>query len=155
MKRTSLLFALLAGAAFSLSAHASDIGVSVSIGQPGFYGQIDIGGYPPPRLIYRQPVMIEPMPFAGAPVYLRVPPGHAKHWKRYCGRYDACGQRVYFVRDDWYQGVYAPRYRERHGDRDWRGDRGDRDGYEERGGWERGGPEHGHGGHGHGRGHGR
>jgi len=49
---------------------------------------------------------------------LRVPPGHQKNWKRYCGRYEACGRPVYFVRDDWYNNVYAPQYRERHRDHD-------------------------------------
>jgi len=48
------------------------------------------------------------------PIYLRVPPGHAKQWKRYCQRYRACGRPVYFVQEDWYRHEYAPRYRERH-----------------------------------------
>jgi hypothetical protein len=34
-------------------------------------------------------------------VYLRVPPGHRRNWSRFCGRYDACGRPVLFVRDDW------------------------------------------------------
>jgi len=67
----------------------------------------------------------------------KVPPGHAKKWHKYCHRYHACGERVYFVRDDWYEREYAPRYRERHyGHRDHdrhdyrHDDRGDyRDGY--------------------------
>jgi hypothetical protein len=44
------------------------------------------------------------------PVYLRVPPGHEKHWSKHCGKYGACGQPVYFVREDWYQTQYVPRY---------------------------------------------
>jgi hypothetical protein len=32
-----------------------------------------------------------------------VPPGHQKKWRRYCGRYGACGVPVYFVQDGWYQ----------------------------------------------------
>jgi hypothetical protein len=106
--------ALLAAA----PAFAADVGVSVSIGQPGFYGRIDIGnGYPPPRVIYAEPVVIVERPVAVVqrPIYLRVPPGHAKDWRKHCQRYDACGQRVYFVQDSWYQQEYAPRYR---GDRD-------------------------------------
>jgi len=31
---------------------AADVGVSVGIGQPDFYGQIDIGNYSQPQLIY-------------------------------------------------------------------------------------------------------
>ena len=46
------------------------------------------------------------------PVYLRVPPGHRKHWAKFCGRYDACGRPVLFVRDEWYTNTYVPRYRE-------------------------------------------
>ncbi len=132
-----LLAAAIAATTFSSTTGATDVGVSVSIGQPGFYGRIDIGGYPPPALIYREPVMIQAVPYGRPPLYLRVPPGHAKKWHKYCHRYHACGERVYFVRDDWYEREYAPRYRERHyGHRDHdrhdyrHDDRGDyRDGY--------------------------
>lgn len=31
---------------------AADVGISVSIGQPGFYGRLDIGDYPQPQVIY-------------------------------------------------------------------------------------------------------
>lgn len=92
---------------------AADVGVSLSIGQPGFYGQIDIGDYPRPQLIYRQPVMIERGPATGPPVYLHVPPGHAKQWRKHCGSYNACGERVYFVQNNWYDHEYVPRYQER------------------------------------------
>lgn len=112
MKR--FLIALAAVASLSVPAGATDVGVSVSIGQPGFYGQLDIGGYPRPALIYSQPVMIERVHVARPPLYLRVPPGHAKHWSKHCRSYNACRQPVYFVRDDWYQREYVPRYRDRH-----------------------------------------
>jgi hypothetical protein len=46
---------------------------------------------------------------------MRVPPGHARNWKKHCGAYSACGQPVYFVHNDWYNDVYAPHYREQHG----------------------------------------
>jgi hypothetical protein len=120
--------AVTCAAAFAAPALATDVGVSVSIGQPGFYGQIDIGGFPRPALLYPQPVLIERVPVARAPGYLRVPPGHAKNWGKHCYQYNACGERVYFVRDDWYQREYVPRYHERHGDRrDYRGDHRDYD----------------------------
>jgi hypothetical protein len=48
------------------------------------------------------------------PVYLHVPPGHEKHWSKHCGKYGACGRPVYFVREDWYQTHYVPRYRQQH-----------------------------------------
>ena len=31
---------------------AAEVGVSVSVGQPGFYGRIDIGSFPAPRNVY-------------------------------------------------------------------------------------------------------
>ncbi|HEY1089555.1 MAG TPA: hypothetical protein VGE47_00545 [Burkholderiaceae bacterium] len=111
---------LLAATALSLSAAAAtaaDVGVSISIGQPGFYGQIDIGRAPAPQYIYSRPVVIEHVASPLPPLYLRVPPGHEKNWARYCRDYGACGRPVYFVRNDWYERVYTPYYRE-HWDRD-------------------------------------
>lgn len=96
---------------------ASDVGVSISVGEPGFYGRLDIGDYPAPRVVYRQPVVVGYVDAGRDPVYLRVPPGHRRHWSRHCSEYNACGERVYFVRDDWYNDVYAPQYRERHDNR--------------------------------------
>lgn len=109
------------------SAFAADVGVSVSIGQPGFYGTIDIGNYSRPQVIYAQPVVIQPVRigYEQEPIYLRVPPGHAKNWRKHCGSYNACGRPVYFVRDDWYNNTYVPQYRERHGRGDDDGGRGD------------------------------
>lgn len=112
-----------------MPAKAADIGLSISIGQPGFYGQLDLGGYPRPALLYPQPILIERNAYNRPPIYLRVPPGHAKHWDRHCHEYRACGERVYFVRDDWYEREYVPRYQDRHGYReerrdDWRNERG-------------------------------
>jgi hypothetical protein len=61
-------------------------------------------------LLYRKPVLIEREDPHRAPVYLRVPPGHAKNWRRYCGKYNACDEHVYFVQDNWYQHEFVPRY---------------------------------------------
>jgi hypothetical protein len=100
------------------AAYAQDVGVSISIGQPGFYGRIDIGDAPRPQLVYARPVIIQrPARYVeSAPIYLRVPPGHAKHWSKHCRAYNACGQQVYFVQDRWYTNDYAPRYRAQHGE---------------------------------------
>jgi hypothetical protein len=106
-----LLFVILISLV-AVSAYAADVGVSVSVGQPGFYGQINIGSAPQPEFIYQNPVVIQRHHGgAGEPIYLRVPPGHAKHWNKFCSRYDACGRPVYFVRDKWYNNVYVPHYR--------------------------------------------
>ncbi len=103
-----LLFAAAALAALaSLSATPvfaqTSVGVSIGINQPGVYGRIDIGNAPPPVVVMPQPVVIQPSPVAvyQRPIYLYVPPAHQRDWRRYCGRYSACGQPVYFVREDW------------------------------------------------------
>jgi hypothetical protein len=105
-----LLAAVLA--ATSAPAFAGDVAVSVSVGEPGFYGQLNIGNMPPPAVVYARPVVIESVPEyrEAAPVYLHVPPGHEKHWSKHCREYNACGRPVYFVRDDWYNKEYVPRY---------------------------------------------
>jgi hypothetical protein len=109
-----LIAAVVAAATITTPAFATDTAVSVSIGQPGFYGRLDIGGYPQPQVIYRQPRVIEYVEVERQPIYLRVPPGHRKHWDKHCHEYDACGERVYFVRSDWYNRDYVPRYQEQH-----------------------------------------
>src|SRR5665811_2509300 len=113
MKRF-LIAAAVAITTINTPALAADVGVSISIGQPGFYGRLDIGDYPQPQVIYRQPMAIERVPMDRPPIYLRVPPGHAKHWRRHCREYNACGERVLFVKDHWYNREYAPRYQEQH-----------------------------------------
>lgn len=140
------LFALNAQAAL---AGSTNVGVSVSVAQPGFYGRVDIGDQPP-ALIYPQPVVIQQAPVAvyQRPIYMHVPPGHYKNWARYCGRYRACGQPVYFVRDD-----YRRDDGWSHGGRDDRRD-WDRHGDDRDGRWDRGGRDDDRG-HDHGRGHGR
>lgn len=127
--KTLLLAGTISLSAFSLnSAQAADVGVSVSIGQPGFYGRIDIGDYPQPELVYAEPVIIHrPVGVVYDPIYLHVPPGHAKRWSHYCGQYNACGRPVYFVQDRWYNDVYVPHYHEHHGEGN-RGHYDDRDG---------------------------
>ena len=140
--RATAIFGLAAfGAACAM---AADVGVSVSVSQPGVYGRIDIGSFPQPAVVQAQPVIIQqprvvvahqspPVPVV-QPVYLWVPPGHQKHWAKHCHNYNACGVPVYFVKDEWYQ---------EHVMKD-KGSRGDRDGHGERGK-----------GKGHGKGHGK
>ncbi|MDH4331548.1 MAG: hypothetical protein OEV89_03120 [Desulfobulbaceae bacterium] len=124
--RRFLLAAAIAAATVTTPALAADVGVSISIGQPGFYGHIDIGDFPHPRVIYSQPrIILRGVPRDRPPVYLRVPPGHIKHWEKHCYEYNACGERVFFVHDDWYEHEYVPQYQEKHrGGRDDRRDEG-------------------------------
>lgn len=90
----------------------ADVGVSVNVNEPGFYGQINIGSVPqPPQVIYAQPIVVQRSPtYVAEPIYLHVPPGHEKHWSKHCAEYNACGRPVYFVREDWYNREYAPRH---------------------------------------------
>lgn len=109
MKR--LLFAVIA-TVVAVPASAGDVSASIGISQPGFYGQINIGDFPRPTVIYAQPVWIQrpPKVVYVQPIYVRVPPGHEKHWGKHCAEYGACGRPVYFVREDWYQTYYVPHY---------------------------------------------
>ncbi len=79
--------------------------VGISIGEPGFYGSIDIGGGRP-EVINTSPVIAGTAVVGAAPVYLRVPPEHQRNWARYCGQYNACGRPTHFVREDWYRNHY-------------------------------------------------
>ena len=87
---------------------------------PGVYGQVVIGSRPPPPVVYARPVVIQPAPVVvGAPlvepIYLHVPPGHAKHWSKHCHEYHACNRPVYFVKS----AEYDPGYRKHeHGHHD-------------------------------------
>jgi len=137
MKHIVFAAVLLAGTA---SIQAADLGVAISIGQPGFYGRIELGDYPPPQLVYQQPRVIRGRHFGGEPIYLHVPPGHERNWSRHCREYNACGESVYFVQNGWYNREYVPRYQEQHGRGrdDWRGPERDRPRHDR-------GPDGGHG----------
>jgi hypothetical protein len=137
--RMKKLLALML-AACTVPAAFADPAVSVSIGiqQPGVYGRIDIGRYPQPEVVHARPVVIVPSRVAVVrqPIYLYVPEGHQRNWSRYCNRYNACGQPVYFVKEQWVRDRYRhehPDHRDRdhrhdhHHDRDRHDDRRDHD----------------------------
>lgn len=139
--RIWILSAVAAVITASVPAQAADVGVSISIGQPGFYGRIDIGDYPYPQpaLIYPAPIVIQrPIGVVYEPLYLHVPPGQARKWSYYCGSYNACNRPVYFVQDRWYNDVYVPHYRERHAEGYGRGDDGDHEHGRGHGNWHEG-----------------
>lgn len=115
MKKLLIALAMLVSAASALAQN-----VSINIGQPGFYGRIELGDFRAPPVYYTEPMVIQRgARYAPEPLYLRVPPGHMKKWGKHCSRYNACNRQVFFVRDEWYTNTYAPRYRETRG---WRGD---------------------------------
>jgi hypothetical protein len=106
--------AAVAGLIASASAGAQTISLNARItGEvvPGVYGEVVIGSQPPPPVVYEQPVLIAPAPVVvGAPrpepMYLHVPPGHAKNWRKYCHEYHACNRPVYFVKSAEYEPGY-------------------------------------------------
>lgn len=109
--KNKLALATMAGAA-ALSASvpaAAQVGVTIGVNQPGVYGRVTIGDVPRPALVLPEPVIIaQPAHrYERQPIYLYVPPDHQRNWRRYCGRYNACNQPVYFVRDEWVRERYA------------------------------------------------
>ena len=105
----------LSYAALAPIAHAGDLDVGITIrGEiaPGVYGRVNLGaGAPPPPVVYASPMVIEPAPTEVnvAPLYLHVPPEHARDWRHHCHEYQACNRPVYFVRSR----EYDPDYRRR------------------------------------------
>jgi hypothetical protein len=86
---------------------------------PGVYGRIEFGTAPPPPVIYSQPIIIQrpAVVVQQQPLYLHVPPGHAKKWSKHCAQYNACGQPVYFVKVKGDEQFERVQYREKHKDK--------------------------------------
>jgi len=125
--------------------HAQSVSVNATItGEivPGVYGRVVLGNRPPPLVVYAQPVVAVPVvvaqPVPMEPIYLHVPPGHAKNWRKHCHEYNACNRPVYFVRSAEYEPGYRPDRRPEH-EHAHHGDHGDRK--DDRG------DDHGHGHH--------
>ncbi len=118
MKKLATLALLVAVCATSAVFAQTNVGVSIGINQPGLYGRIDIGNYPQPVVINPQPIIIaQPVVVVQRqPIYLYVPPGHQKKWGKHCHKYNACGQPVYFVQEQWVR----ERYQQEHPN--WRGE---------------------------------
>ncbi len=109
MKQMAIL--VLSASVWASTFAQTSVGVSITVHQPGVYGRIELGDLPPPRVIYPQPIVIVQSPMAKfrRPIYLYVPPGHQKDWSKHCSRYNACGQPVYFVQEEWIQERYDAR----------------------------------------------
>jgi hypothetical protein len=93
--------------AASADAQYANVIISGEI-KPGVYGRVEIGNAPPPVLVYPQPVVIVKESRVGQPVYLHVPPGHAKKWSEHCYKYNAGNRPVYFVKSREYDDDYQP-----------------------------------------------
>ncbi len=106
---TSMAVVALGGASVG---RAGDLGIHIMLSgeiAPGIYGQVQLGNAAPPPLVYAQPMLIEPQAAPPPPVYLHVPPDHAKNWRKHCREYNACNRPVYFVRSEEYSPGYRPR----------------------------------------------
>lgn len=110
MKRF-LQAAVLVSSVLPLAAAAA---ARIGIGDPGFYGVIDIANHHRPRLVNDDPVVVRPLSVGALarPLYVYVPRGQVRRWAKYCRHYNACGRPVYFVTEEWYEKVYVPEYRE-------------------------------------------
>lgn len=121
MQKSIKSAAFLVLALVGVAANASDVNFGVSVGgevAPGVYGQVNIGNTRP-ALVYAQPMVIVQPGRPMAPVYMHVPPGHAKKWSKHCHKYNACNRPVYFVKSAEYGGDYrrGDRHDDRHDDR--------------------------------------
>jgi hypothetical protein len=118
MRLILLAAVLLIGADVS-QADGLDIHVLLS-GEvaPGLYGQVNIGNERPPPVVYVQPILIEPQQAPAPPIYLHVPPGHAKNWRKHCHEYNACNRPVYFVRSQEYDQEYQRHYQDHERERE-------------------------------------
>ena len=105
--KTSLKLLALCAALAAAPALAQDVRVTIS-GEvaPGVYGRVDIGTKSPPPLVQPTAVLIVRKANPPAPIYMHVPPGHARNWRKHCGRYNACGVPVYFVKSAEYEPGY-------------------------------------------------
>ncbi len=138
MKKYIIAVALLTAAAGAMAQN-----LSLQLGQTGYYGSIDLGNLNRPPVIYQEPMVIQMVPQYrnAAPIYLRVPPGHAKKWSKHCG--------------SWYNNTYAPHYRKTHGGGghddqrsyrdDDRGDKHEGKGHKDKGHKDKGHKDKGHG----------
>ncbi|MCT0207714.1 hypothetical protein [Synechococcus sp. CS-1332] len=123
ISRSSRLFhaalVVVCGAGIVYTPVQAQTSLTLQLGQPGYFGPINLGNQTPPPVYGYGPVIVRPdsrgrdrwTQAATQPVYLRVPMNQARDWGRYCGLYQACNMPVQFVRDDWYRNVYAPRVR--------------------------------------------
>ena len=98
----------------SIVAHAETPIINLTVGgeiSPGVYGQVQFGNAPPPPVVYTQPTIVVQQPRRGEvePIYLHVPPGHAKNWAKHCHKYNACNRPVYFVKSAEYEPGYHAR----------------------------------------------
>jgi len=107
--------AIAIGAVAPLAGAADKATVAAISGpvKPGVYGRVAMTSTPAaakPALVYSQPMMVDNPETTGViePVYLHVPPEHAKNWKKNCAKYEACNKPVFFIKSAEYEPGYVP-----------------------------------------------
>lgn len=121
MIRSLNLAVILGVAGLVACAHPGNVDVGVrASGEivPGVYGRVDVRNRPPPPVVYPRPIIVMERSRHAQPVYLHVPPGHAKNWRKHCHKYDACDVPVYFVKSAEYEPDYQRKGRGRGRDDD-------------------------------------
>ena len=141
MLRTRSLIAVVAITASAAGAVQAQAYFNIDVGGafvPGVYGQISIGNNVPPPVMDLQPVVVGQPIYGAAPIYLHVSIDEYRDWGRYCNRYRACNQPVYFLRIDqnnrWWERNdnhhnYGPSYYRQDDPRRFEQRRDKRDGY--------------------------
>ena len=140
MRLLTIVAVLLAGTG---ACRAGDLNIHILLSgevAPGVYGQVQIGNERPPPLVYAQPMLIVAQEAPPPPIYLHVPPGHARNWHKHCREYNACDRPVYFIRSEEYEPGYVRRHEDDEHDRSRRDDSRHGDDHDH-------GHGHGHGGH--------
>lgn len=119
MKAHANYLLLLIGLTAAAHSSADDLGVKVILEKevsPGVYGRVELSNNSHPDVYYAEPVVIikDSQAPRYRPVYLHVPPGHAKHWGKHCHKYNACGRPVYFIRSVEYAEYDGEHHHDRH-----------------------------------------
>ncbi|WP_053094141.1 hypothetical protein [Cellvibrio sp. pealriver] len=116
--RIASLF-LFATVMASMPSWADDLGIKVILEgevSPGVYGRVELGNDSHPDIYYPQPVVVAKNSRYASykPVYLHVPPGHAKNWGKHCHKYHACERPVYFIKSMEYDDNYQREHQHDH-----------------------------------------
>jgi hypothetical protein len=111
IRNVAVAVALAMAAPLAGAADKSAAAVITGAIAPGIYGRVDMANRAKPPLVYQYPMFIEAPENAASvvePLYLHVPPDHAKNWKKFCEKYEACDKPVFFVKSAEYEPGYKP-----------------------------------------------
>ncbi len=109
--RNAALVAFVVASGAAGAADTEAVAMITGAVTPGVYGRVDAARKPCRRSSMNSRCSSSaPRSNKGVvePVYLHVPPDHAKNWKKYCSQYKACDKPVYFVKSAEYEPGYEP-----------------------------------------------